>query len=184
MTDSVLNCPVPIQQIDAEFLVLLDEYKNLTPRKKVLEIGSFNGGSLWFWIQYSELYSNIVAVDNTITYEKANLWHDWCRDKDVGLTLMNMMSNDSRILDVIKGMKFDFMFIDGGHDFETVEYDFNTFFPFLRSGGILSLHDINNAGYPAFGVKKLWDIIKKSGYKTKEIITMKEQVGGIGIVYA
>jgi hypothetical protein len=53
----------------------------------------------------------------------------------------------------------------------------------LRKDGIISFHDIHNAGYPAFGVKKLWGEIKRAGKGYREIVTMKEEVGGIGLIY-
>ncbi|SEV88801.1 Methyltransferase domain-containing protein [Chitinophaga sp. YR573] len=42
------HCPVPILQSPWEFSKLLEIYKTLKPRK-VVEIGSFYGGTLWWW---------------------------------------------------------------------------------------------------------------------------------------
>jgi predicted O-methyltransferase YrrM len=36
----------------------------------------------------------------------------------------------------------DFIFIDGNHSYEGVRDDLNTWAPFLRSGGVLSAHDV------------------------------------------
>jgi predicted O-methyltransferase YrrM len=188
MADSVLDCPVPIQQVDTEFLPLLEEYKRLSPKKNILEIGAYNGGTYWYWLKYAEPESNIVLIDNTITYDKSKQWSEWTRsddnkDKNVSLTLLNMDSDDSRVFDTLRGIMFDFIFVDGGHSYEVSKKDYENFYPMLRKDGIISFHDINNAGYPAFGVKKLWGEIKRIGIGYREIITMLEQVGGIGIIY-
>jgi predicted O-methyltransferase YrrM len=188
MPDSVLDCPVPIQQVDKEFLPLLDEYKRLTPKKNVLEIGAYNGGTYWFWLKYAEHESNIVLIDNSITYDRSKQWSEWIRidenkDKNISLTTLNMNSDDGRVFDTLRGITFDFIFVDGGHSYEIVKKDYENFYPMLRNNGIISFHDIHNAGYPAFGVKKLWEEIKRVGKGYRELITMKEEVGGIGLIY-
>lgn len=45
------QCPVPILQEPWEFEKLVEKFKDHAP-KKVLEIGSFYGGTLWYWSQF------------------------------------------------------------------------------------------------------------------------------------
>ena len=40
----------------------------------------------------------------------------------------------------------DFVFIDGGHDFEDVDADIKAWLPKVKSGGIIAGHDINWGG--------------------------------------
>lgn len=48
MSNILEQCPVPILQSPWEFEQLFEVYKRVAP-KKVVEIGSFYGGTLWFW---------------------------------------------------------------------------------------------------------------------------------------
>lgn len=43
------GCPVPIYQDEGEFNHLLDLVKSNQP-KRILEIGSLYGGTLWYWM--------------------------------------------------------------------------------------------------------------------------------------
>lgn len=53
------------------------------------------------------------------------------------------------------------LYIDGGHEYEDVLSDFQTFYPFVVLGGIVAFHDVHNfesnhgpIGFP--GVLKVW----------------------------
>jgi len=177
--DSVLNCPVPIQQVDVEFLELLDEFKKLPIKKDILEIGTYHGGSLWYWINYSDDDANIIGIDVQMSQEDKALWNSWLR-LNQKLNLLEFNTIEIKLPD---NNYYDFIFIDGDHRYEFAKHDFSTYYPKIRDGGFIALHDIHNVGYPAFGVMKLWYEIKKAGYNTKEIIKLGENVGGIGIVY-
>lgn len=50
-------------------------------------------------------------------------------------------------------LPIDFLFIDGSHVYEDVKNDFELFYPFVKDGGIIALHDVS-AGHP--GVLKCW----------------------------
>jgi predicted O-methyltransferase YrrM len=54
-----------------------------------------------------------------------------------------------------------FLFIDGGHEYEDVLADFQTFYPHVVPGGLVAFHDVHDfaqnhgpVGYP--GVLKVW----------------------------
>jgi predicted O-methyltransferase YrrM len=52
----------------------------------------------------------------------------------------------------------DILFIDGSHEYEDVKADFFAFYPFVRPGGIIALHDIHGMWT---GVIKFWGEIKE-----------------------
>jgi len=58
----MICCPVKVLQDPQELEAILLLYRKLRP-KKVLEIGSLYGGTLWHWIQKSEPGTVIVSVD-------------------------------------------------------------------------------------------------------------------------
>jgi len=56
--------------------------------------------------------------------------------------------------------KIDMLFIDGDHSIETVRSDSDNFFPCLKSGGILALHDHGNQ---FDGPRMAWDKLIAEG---------------------
>lgn len=60
----------------------------------------------------------------------------------------------------------DILFIDGSHEYEDVKADFEAFYPFVKEGGIIALHDIKGA---FDGVIRFWgevinaDLLKDTG---------------------
>lgn len=52
----------------------------------------------------------------------------------------------------------DILFIDGSHEYEDVKADFFAFYPFVKPGGIIALHDIRGMWT---GVIKFWAEIKE-----------------------
>lgn len=61
--------------------------------------------------------------------------------------------------------KWDYVYLDGDHSYHGVKQDFNNFWPQLKSGGYLGLHDINikKQGGFNYGVIRLWQELNKKG---------------------
>ena len=179
------DCPVTIYQLEEEFFPLLEEYKNLKNKKVVLEIGETEGGTLWYWIQNAPPKTHIIVIDSNISQKKTDLWQDWADKKNVQLVIYDENSTDKQLIKDIHTYypQIDFLFIDGSHIYKTVKSDFMNYSTLVRKGGIIALHDINNDNRPEYEVDKLWKEIKETGYNTKELITRRDKVGGMGIVY-
>ena len=67
--------------------------------------------------------------------------------------------------------KWDYVYIDGDHSYKGVKSDFRIFYPKLKNGGYLSLHDIytKDLGDLDYGVSVLWQELKTSSkYETME----------------
>jgi hypothetical protein len=80
------------------------------------------------------------------------------------------------------GEKADAVFIDGDHSYSAVKKDFN--FAINVAKKMIIFHDIVNSLYHqkhGCWVSTLWDEIKKSGFKTEEM--MGDDWAGIGIIY-
>lgn len=188
--------PVRCLQRPDELARLLQIYIELAPRN-VLEIGSFAGGTLWYWLQFAPVGARVVSFDlligdgQVVEQEKGRaMWSDWPRD-DVTLT-SHLVSTQSPQFPITLKREFpdgiDFAFIDGGHSYEAVQNDFVIAFERLNYGGVIALHDIfTESKIEDIACAKLWQVIKKSGYAIEEIgkpVGIESGIGcGIGVVY-
>lgn len=180
-------CPVEIQQSSGEFLCLLEIYSQLQP-KTVVEIGSFSGGTLWYYQKLNPA-AKLISVD-------LNFDHFSRYDLFPNVTFIKGDSSDpktvKRVLEAApEGI--DFLFIDGDHSFPAVRNDWELYSRFVRKGGVVAFHDIHcgtwmggySPGNP-YDVRILWNEIQYKGYKTQQFIGLPEpsnQMYGIGVVY-
>ena len=144
-------CPVKTLQDAQELEAILLLYRKLRP-KRVLEIGSLYGGTLWHWIQKADPGMVIVSVDKipsnknhgaSVVLEKQKLWAGWAETARVELVQIVGNSNDIEVVHSVKEFQpFDFIFVDGGHDYETVNMDYQLYYPMLNKGGLMAFHDI------------------------------------------
>ena len=174
------GAPVFTSQYAVEFEQLLDIFRLKEPMN-ILEIGVHHGGTLWHWINEAPDYARIVAVDNY--HINSHLYSDWLT-RPLHLVKVHGDSTALETTDkIIDDGPYDFVFIDGGHDFKTVNSDWATVQAALNENAIVAFHDI--LPHPHSEVSKLWDWIKKLElYKTQELISDPNQTGcGIGVVY-
>lgn len=192
------DAPIAAMQHSQEFASLLEEYIQLKPAV-TLEIGTYKGGTLWWWLKYAKPNSTIVTMDcfcdnydfdnqyfNT-DYEAE--WQTWVPDninfkfinadshsKDTVQMLYNYLSNYI----AFEGKQcIDFLFIDGDHSHAGVLADYNNYAPFVKKGGIIAFHDIDGV---EGGVYPLWQTLKQK-YITKEFIYDALSTPGIGVLY-
>ena len=191
----IKGCPVPIYQDEGELNRLIELVKELQP-KRILEIGSLYGGTMWYWM-HAVKGAEIVSVDigvgapdsrfSDMEYARINLWPEW--ERETGCIITQIRA-DSTSPETVKSVKeytpFDFIFIDGGHYYETVISDWKNYWPMLRKGGLLAFHDI---AYPDgnrdnYGVGRAWREVRDNG-KWQEFIRENnpEQWMGIGVMW-
>jgi predicted O-methyltransferase YrrM len=184
-----------ISQIPEEFEELINVYKTLKP-KNVLEIGSLLGWSLKRFIKNAEDSANIISIDYPVRdfvgpndqrvdqqeYGHMILWKKWAKEKNINLTVLPYSSFQQSTLEQVKSVtkELDFLFIDGDHRYEAIKNDFYMYYPLVRKGGIIALHDIaeNEEG----GGHKFWNEIKNK-FKHKEFLLSDKKDKGIGVVY-
>ncbi|MGH2642338.1 MAG: class I SAM-dependent methyltransferase [Chitinophagaceae bacterium] len=180
------DCPVKILQDPQEFAELIKIYTQRKP-ENVLEVGSFFGGTLYYWIKNNKNLKNLTSIDSPIPpsdhryeemMESRDKWKEWTNGDSFTFHDLRGRSEDAEILLKAGRSVYDFIFIDGGHEFQTVLNDFIRFFPMLRIGGIIAFHDIHYIT----DVGKAWERIKNWGFPSKEIIN-KDGGFGIGIIY-
>ena len=140
--------------------------------KIVLEIGSFLGKSS---VCIAEVAKQLTCVD-TFKADPKN-------SEDQNSSIFKEFSENTKEfknISVFKGtsnkffkaakvslhVKFDFIFIDGAHNYEQVKKDIKNAKRHLNEGGLIACHDYNNIEKHA-GVKKavneLLEIIEKHG---------------------
>lgn len=90
--------------------------------------------------QTSPFYYNPEGVD-----EKQQCLIDNLTEAGI-IDIVTIINNDSRIAweqPPIKDLKFDIIFIDGGHTYDIVKLDIEHYFPLCKEGGVFLGHDYN-----------------------------------------
>jgi predicted O-methyltransferase YrrM len=147
--------------------------------KNVLEIGTYKGGTLWFWLNCinSEGLDRIICIDNKSedyeydplgSTEYLTLWESWCKDS----TNFSFILGDSiadttyaKARELLGNTLLDFLFIDGKHTVEQVTEDFRLYSQLVRPGGIIALHDSANEN-----VRPFCDQLRRK-YQYREILS-------------
>lgn len=183
-------------QIPSEIKTLLKDVKN-NGASTILDIGTFDGGTLYLWTRFLE-GQKIISIDLSFPYgypsEKTKLFRLFDFDQELHFLRGSSFSNEmiGKVSNILKGDKIDFLFVDGDHSYEGVKKDFEQYKPLVREGGIIAFHDIVS---PRYGVLKFWNKIKHK-YVSKEIIAPTQEMrayartfidkqgwGGIGVLY-
>jgi len=181
--------PVPLLQSAWEFEQLHRIYVEHKP-DKILEIGSFYGGTLYNWARCPRQtkIKNIVSVDFLIgpldtRYDEMmssrRKWHSWMTNVEQFDDIQGDSHDPNtfaRINKIFPHKDVDFLFIDGDHSYDGVRRDFEDYSKLVRPGGLIVLHDVAGLGE----VKAFWDELKKT-HRTIEIVERAEG-WGIGII--
>lgn len=180
--------PPPTSQNLFELIELLSIYKQREP-KRVLEIGTHEGGTLFYWVKEAVDGAVIGSIDDQgiISTGKADQW----ASENVSVECLKADSSSSEaILWAYNNFGWvDWLFIDGGHSYEQVKSDWDNYFPLVIPGGAIVLHDIlpqNGYEEQPCEVDKLWSEIKENYAGVQEIVEPHPEWGfgpGIGIVY-
>lgn len=161
--------------------------------KRVLEIGTAKGGTLWIWCQLCDPEALIVSVDLP-----GGDFGGGYTDEDLPrlasyptapqrLKLIRGDSHQPEMLEAVKKVfgdeKLDLLFIDGDHTLEGVTQDWEMYSPLVKTGGLVLFHDIvdHSKTAPTCQVKPLWDRLKEN-YEHHEFIGAGESWAGIGAI--
>jgi predicted O-methyltransferase YrrM len=167
-----------LEQDQGEFAKMLT---HVTGCKSALEIGSRYGCSIQRIAAQMEPGSLVVAVDlpyadGAGVNAEEKLRENIRKIAERGPT--HLFLGDSHATSLVEAVRnlgpFDFVFIDGDHSYEGVKADWENYGPM---GKVVAFHDIiNNAG-----CFRLWNEVKKAGYRTVEYT--ESMWLGIGIVF-
>jgi cephalosporin hydroxylase len=175
--------PGPFFQGDAEFEQLLEVYREAAP-KRVLEIGTYHGGSLFHWLQNAVKGATVVSLDSyKVGPDNRHLYNDWC-PKGVTVIALQGDSHDTKIAEQVRECgPYDWLWIDAGHRYNEVKADWDTYKPMCAKGATVAFHDIlpASAQHREIQVSQLWNELKEAGYDTHEIVADRNASwGGIG----
>jgi predicted O-methyltransferase YrrM len=192
IVDFVLSNPLirPLQ-VPSELNRFAEIVAAICP-KRVLEIGTLQGGTLCILARLSAPHATIISVD--LPGGKFGGGHSKLRSLvshtfGKSFQRMYLIRGDShseevatRVRDITQSL--DVLFIDGDHTYEGVNHDFLSYSPLVRTGGIVAFHDI--AEHPKetdCDVSRFWNEVKMS-YRHEEIIENREQGwASIGVLY-
>ncbi|MDA1193293.1 MAG: class I SAM-dependent methyltransferase [Candidatus Poribacteria bacterium] len=185
-----------IWQVEHEFVPALQRIADLRP-KRVIEIGTGWGGSMFSWAQVADPTARLVTIDlpwgpgslvvPTDYYPRFQQFKH--ADQTVKCILADSDSDEALkyALEWVDGDSVDFLFIDGDHSYEGVRSDYERYHGLVRPGGLIMFHDVftpDGGEYPeGLGVAKFWNEIR-SGFEHEEFM-LDQNIGvplGIGIL--
>jgi predicted O-methyltransferase YrrM len=150
--------------LEKEALALFRMCKRLPDKARILEIGSYQGGStlaIGHAISGSkiELYcldpwSNYLDQGDFADFERSKISDDFRIINNfikntafIGDNLRMLRGKTSAFAELLEGKGFNFIFIDGAHDYDSVRYDIKVAFSALKPGGFVCGHDYHSEGH-------------------------------------
>jgi predicted O-methyltransferase YrrM len=181
--------PMSAIQRREELLALLARVQSLEP-KRVCEIGTSSGGTLYLFTRVAHEGATIVSIDIVTPPHTRHARAKLARGRQ-SVRSLEGDSQDPAMVERLRrelgGAPLDFLFIDGDHSYGGVKRDFELYSPLVRPGGLIALHDISPdtgaPGGPISGdVPRFWAELRET-LDTEEIVHGQSGEGlGIGLV--
>lgn len=179
--------------VEAEAMALFRLCMLLQPQKRVLEIGSYRGGStvaighaarlqqlevfcLDIWSEYQQ-QSDFVNMDKTQLNDMGILAEFVKNTSFIKDRLFMLRGGASTFSQILGRNLFSLVFIDGAHDYYSVVDDIISALKVIEPEGILCGHDYHSAGVDV--KKAVHDVIMKS-----ETIAVKGVIASTSIWFA
>ena len=185
------------KQVPDEIEALYSIVEEKSPQR-VLEIGTYRGGTFYLWCKAAGDSSTLISMDlpgsdsldAVYTPDRIRFYRSFSKSNNQKLYFIAADSHQEKAaadVGAILGKdQLDFLFIDGDHSYAGVKRDFELYFPLVRSGGLIAFHDIlYRKQLPEIQVYRLWDELKKH-YQYQEIIAetgIYANLIGIGLLW-
>jgi cephalosporin hydroxylase len=188
---------IGISQRPVEFYEVWKQVYELQP-KRIIEIGSHTGGSLYMYAAASKCPAEIIVIDKP--FERAprtkQLKFIIGKLKEEGHKVTHY-SGSSTTPEFITGAKnqmpvADFVHIDGCHDYHFALADWTNYGTLVRDGGLVALHDLEMKRIEGIdteqpGVGRLYSELMEQGYIGTRHVQYKKlgklKVAGIGLIH-
>jgi predicted O-methyltransferase YrrM len=184
---------VGLVQQTPEIRELFRRVRGVRPRR-VLEIGTAYGGSLYLWTRVAHPDALVISVDLP-PWEQDDPWeaHKVAQFRAFAqpgqsIELIRADSHEPPSLQAVRaalgGEPLDFLFIDGDHTYEGAGRDIADYGALLRPGGLMAIHDIHPHSKGWGGeVPRVWRELR-AAHRTEELVADRAQDGfGIGLVW-
>jgi cephalosporin hydroxylase len=167
-------------QYPVELKMLLAFLKSVKP-SSIMEIGTHWGGTFWMFSQVVDPNGLMISLD----FPTPQIDEEVRRTSIHSPREVKWIRADSHdpltpglVERALAGRSLDFLFIDGGHLYESVKRDYEMYSPFVRNGGWIGFHDINPSDDPHVDVNPFWREL--SGFKFE--LSQYLPKNGIGIL--
>lgn len=172
-------------QVRSELDPVLDIYRRLKATR-VLEIGSWDGGTIREWLINGTDTMRMVAVD--LEHRNRDAYDEW-RKPGQTITLHTGSSLEQPAKDFIADCgPYEFALIDGDHGLDAVRSDYQAVAPHMSKGGVIALHDIDGGtGFGAdYGPGVLLRELEAQGKRVERFVdpTPMPWTHGLGLVWA
>ena len=185
------NEVIKLHQFKFEIIRLLEIIKASNP-KIILEIGTFNGGTLFLFSRIANKDALLISIDLP-KIKLGNFQFDWKVPlikrfslPHQKLKLIRANSHKPSTLYQVKklldGKKLDFLFIDADHSYDGVKKDFEMYSPLVKNGGIIAFHNIVSSSWSIDTVHKFWEQIKNQFDFDEFFEDSNQKTGGIGVL--
>jgi len=184
--------PISPLQIEGELQILLNILQKRNIRR-MLEIGTASGGTLFLFAKILSPDSTIISLDlpegkfgGGYKSFKIPFYMNFA-EKNQQIHLLrydsHLPSSLSKVRSILLRQKLDFLFIDGDHTYDGVKQDYLMYAPLVRKGGLIVFHDICKHP-PSWGceVDKFWNEIKITHSHQEIIDNPHQKMGGIGVL--
>lgn len=176
---------IELLQVPSEFDPVVQIYEQRKP-ERVLEIGSWQGGTLRAWLQ-SGSPQYVLAVD--LRHQHPENYQEW-RKAETRLDVLTGNSQDDKIKEVIRANRpYDWLFIDGDHALGAARSDVVLARECAAPNAVLVLHDTywgNDEPGITQGPKVLLEELRSEGLKVEEFVELPYEGPwghGLGVVY-
>ena len=180
--------PLQMKPEMRRLLLLLEQQRP----KRLLEIGTLLGGTLFLFSRVAAEDATIVSID--LPYRGPGMGYPrWKMPlfeafgwPDQRIHLIRGDSHASDTIEQLKlalgGASLDFLFIDGDHSYEGMREDFECYAPMVREGGIVVMDGIEPRRGKHGDTNLFWNDIK-SQYRHEEIVDNRDAGWGIGVLH-
>lgn len=183
---------VMMHQKKEELIEFFKLIKQVNP-KFILEIGTSEGGTLFFFLKFAAQDAKIITIDlpivrNYASYSPAKIpFFKLYKTKNQKIYFIRKdshhVSTVKKVQKILKEKNLDVLFIDGDHSYDGVKEDFEKYYPLVRKNGLIAFHDIvEHPPESNCEVSKFWNELKIKFEHKELIVTKKENWAGIGLI--
>jgi predicted O-methyltransferase YrrM len=176
---------LPVWQFPGEFDQLLSLFESKQP-KRVLEVGTYYGGTLKQWLQRSQPGTLVVSVDRYDIPRADNRAHysEWAAPGVEYAVIVGDSHNPATIASAAANGPYDFILIDADHVYDAAKRDWENYGSMCAEGGVIVFHDIVSCpiAHPELQVNRLWAEIKAVEATFEYVNDPAQTCCGIGVV--